>query len=66
VPACFWGEMRNLRNALTPSLGATQTVYGRPALFSSRLPCSKASGQPYMLTILLEERSMSNSYRLHP
>jgi hypothetical protein len=63
VPVCFSCEMRNSRGALTPRIrwGSRKPCPARLALLNDRQPCSSGSGQPYMLTILSEKRSMSNS-----
>jgi hypothetical protein len=65
VPVCFSGEMQNSRGALTPPAhpGSSKPCPARLALFHRRQPCKNESGQPYMLTIVVEERSMSNSWR---
>jgi hypothetical protein len=62
VPVCFSGEMRNSRGALTPAWPEIRKPCpARAALFGSRLSCDNGSAQPYLLTIVLEERSMSNA-----
>jgi hypothetical protein len=62
VPVCFSGEMRNSRGALTPAWpGLRNPCPARAALFYGRRPCRSEAGQPYMITIVLAERSMRNS-----
>ena len=53
MPVCFSDEMRNSRGALTRQLNL--------GLILNRQPCCNAYGQPFSITILPEERSMSNS-----
>jgi len=64
VPVCFSDEMRNSRGALTPPIHPGDANPVRPdlALFLSHQPFSNGSGQPYIINILLEDRSMSNSW----
>jgi hypothetical protein len=67
MPVCFSGEMRNSRGALTPAWpGLRNPCPARAALSYGRLPCRSEAGQPYMLTIVLEERSMRNSLQFLP
>jgi hypothetical protein len=63
VPVCFSDEMRKSRGALTPLAhpGARKPCPARLAPLQSGQPSSDGSGQPYTFTILIEERSMSNS-----
>ena len=63
MPVCFSGEMRNSRGALTRPTrpGARKPCPALLALFLSHQPSSQGSGQPNIITILLEERSMSNA-----
>ena len=67
MPVCFSDEMRNSRGALTPPThtGARKPCPARLALLLSGQPSSNGSGQPYTITILLEERSMSNPCPAH-
>jgi hypothetical protein len=59
MPVCFSGEMRNSRGALTPAWpGPRNPCPARAALFYGRMPCGSEAGQPYIITIFLEERSM--------
>jgi len=67
VPVCFSGEMRNSRGALTPAWpGLRNPCPARAALFYGRMPCGSEAGQPYIITIFLEERSMRNSCKFLP
>ena len=67
MPVCFSGEMRNSRGALTPAWpGLRNPCPARAALFCGRMPCPSEAGQPYMITIVLEERSMRNSLQFLP
>ena len=64
MPVCFSGEMRNSRGALTPAWPGLRNPFpARAALFQVRMRCRSEAGQPYMTTIVLEERSMRNSCR---
>jgi hypothetical protein len=67
VPVCFSGEMRNSRGALTPAWpGLRNPCPARTALFYGRMCGSSEAGQPYIITIFLEERSMRNSCKCLP
>jgi hypothetical protein len=45
----------------SPPWGHRKPYPARLALFHRRQPCKNGSAQPYMITIVLEETSMSNS-----
>jgi len=52
--------MRNSRGALTRP-GRDYANFARPLRRLRRMPCVDGPGQPYMLIIVLEDRSMRNS-----
>jgi hypothetical protein len=55
--------MRKSRGALTPAWPGFRKPYcpARAAVVCSRMPCNNGLEQPYIITILREVRSMSNS-----